>query len=274
MQARQSTMPSRREDTALAGTRTAPPRPPPRATNSTPPLGGPPSHPPRPHPAPPLPLRPPPPAGGAARPTRSGGAAGPAGFRLGPRRPTPSRFQWRRCCLGRGGFTWPAMPPGHPRHRTARARNRSGSPVPPGYIRIQLRNLLVPCSEIKSAARRRPGCWVSRAAVMMVWSSGAAAGATGAPMTTSEPEHLSNHHRNTLRQIFQHPVSHNIEWHAVVSLLEAVGSTVEQRGGKVAVTIGSETEYFDPPAHNVHDPASLVDLRLMVSNARYGVGAS
>jgi len=38
------------------------------------------------------------------------------------------------------------------------------------------------------------------------------------------PEHLSNHHRNTLRQIFQHPVSHNIEWQAVVSLLEAVGS--------------------------------------------------
>jgi hypothetical protein len=25
-----------------------------------------------------------------------------------------------------------------------------------------------------------------------------------------EPAHLSNHHRNTLCQIFQHPVSHNI----------------------------------------------------------------
>ena len=65
----------------------------------------------------------------------------------------------------------------------------------------------------------------------------------------STPEHLSNHHRNTLRQIFQHPVSHNVEWRAVVSLLEAVGSAVEQRGGKVAVTLGSQTEYLDPPAH-------------------------
>jgi len=33
---------------------------------------------------------------------------------------------------------------------------------------------------------------------------------------SSSPEspHLDNHHRNTLRQIFEHPVSHNIEWPA------------------------------------------------------------
>ena len=54
--------------------------------------------------------------------------------------------------------------------------------------------------------------------------------------STSEPVHLNNHHRNTLRQIFQHPVSHNIEWHAVVSLLEAIGSVVEHHDGMVAVT--------------------------------------
>jgi hypothetical protein len=41
-------------------------------------------------------------------------------------------------------------------------------------------------------------------------------------MPTPKPEHLNNHHRTTLRQIFQHPVSYNIEWHAVMSLLEAV----------------------------------------------------
>jgi hypothetical protein len=109
------------------------------------------------------------------------------------------------------------------------------------------------------------------AAVMMVWSGTAAAGQTGARMTT--PEHLSNHHRNTLRQIFQHPVSHNIEWHAVVSLLEAVGSTVEQRGGKVAVTIGSQTEYLDPPAHKDIDAQTVIDLRRMLASAGYGGGA-
>jgi hypothetical protein len=109
------------------------------------------------------------------------------------------------------------------------------------------------------------------ATVMMVWSStaGDTAGQTGARMTTSEPEHLNNHHRNTLREIFRHPVSHNIEWHAVLSLLEAVGSTVEQRGKKVAVTIGSETEYFDSPAHKDIDEQAVLDLRRMLTNAGY-----
>jgi len=73
----------------------------------------------------------------------------------------------------------------------------------------------------------------------------------------SQPAHLSNHQRNTLRQIFQHPAGHNIEWRAVLSLLEAVGSAEEQHGGKVAVTIGSETEYFDPPPTRTLTPRQL-----------------
>ncbi|HEX3714325.1 MAG TPA: hypothetical protein VHV09_16140 [Trebonia sp.] len=89
---------------------------------------------------------------------------------------------------------------------------------------------------------------------------------------TPEPEHLSNHHRNTLRQLFQHPVSHNIEWIAVVSLLEAVGSVTEQPHGKVAVTVGSQTEYFDPPAHKDIDTQAVVNLRRMLSEAGYGLG--
>ena len=48
---------------------------------------------------------------------------------------------------------------------------------------------------------------------------------TGALMSSpSQPAHLSNHQRNTLRQIFQHPAGHNIEWRAVLGLLGAVGS--------------------------------------------------
>jgi hypothetical protein len=91
--------------------------------------------------------------------------------------------------------------------------------------------------------------------------------------STSGPAHLTNHQRNTLRQLFQHPVSHNIEWHAVLSLLEAVGSTVEQHGGKVAVTVGSQTEFFDPPAHKDIDAQAIVDLRRMLSGAGYGADA-
>jgi hypothetical protein len=90
---------------------------------------------------------------------------------------------------------------------------------------------------------------------------------------TPEPRHLSNHQRNTLRQLFQHPVSHNIDWSAVVSLLEAVGSVTEQPHGKVAVTVGSETEFFDPPAHKDIDTQAVVNLRRMLRGAGYGLEA-
>jgi len=92
--------------------------------------------------------------------------------------------------------------------------------------------------------------------------------------SSSQSEHLSNHQRNTLRQIFQHPAGHNIEWRAVLSLLEAVGSAEEQHGGKVAVTIGSETEYFDPPPHKDIGTQAVVDLRRMLAKAGYGAGAA
>jgi hypothetical protein len=87
--------------------------------------------------------------------------------------------------------------------------------------------------------------------------------------STSEPVHLSNHHRNTLRQIFEHPVSHNVEWRAVVSLLEAVGSVVDRHDGKVAVTVGSQAAFFDPPADKDIDTQAVVDLRRMLSAAGY-----
>jgi hypothetical protein len=87
--------------------------------------------------------------------------------------------------------------------------------------------------------------------------------------SASEPEHLTNHHRSTLRQLFQHPAGHNIEWRAVLSLLEAVGSIVEHHDGKVAVTIGSETEFFDPPRHKDIDTQMVVDLRRLLTQAGY-----
>src|SRR5436189_3215123 len=98
---------------------------------------------------------------------------------------------------------------------------------------------------------------------------------TGAWMSSpSQPAHLSNHQRNTLRQIFQHPAGHNIEWRAVLSLLEAVGSAEEQHGGTVAVTIGSETEHFDPPPHKETDTQAVRNLRRILTKAGYGAGAA
>ena len=95
-------------------------------------------------------------------------------------------------------------------------------------------------------------------------------GQKGARMSSSpESPHLDNHHRNTLRQIFQHPASHNIEWHAVTSLLEAVGTVAVHHDGKVTVTVGSEKAIFEPPVGKDIDAQMVVDLRHMLSKAGY-----
>ena len=85
-----------------------------------------------------------------------------------------------------------------------------------------------------------------------------------------QPEHLNNRHRDTLQQIFRHPVSHNIEWRAVLSLLEAVGTVTVRHGGKVDVTVGPEREFLDPPTAGTVDEQMVMDLRRMLSSAGYG----
>jgi hypothetical protein len=87
--------------------------------------------------------------------------------------------------------------------------------------------------------------------------------------SSPESERLDNRHRNTLHQIFAHPVSHNVEWHAVLSLLDAVGTTEERHDGKVLVKVGSQEAFLDPPADKDIDAQMVVDLRHMLAEAGY-----
>lgn len=88
-------------------------------------------------------------------------------------------------------------------------------------------------------------------------------------MSARDPQHLSPNHRDTLLQIFQHPTSHNIDWRAVLSLLEAVGEVEERKGGTVQVTLGDESELLVPPKHKDVDVEQVVDLRRMLTSAGY-----
>jgi hypothetical protein len=88
-------------------------------------------------------------------------------------------------------------------------------------------------------------------------------------MTTPEPERLDGRHRDTLRRIFEHPTSHNIEWHEVTSLLEAVGTVTVRHDGKVAVKLGPELEFLEPPVGKDVDDQMVVDLRRMLRGAGY-----
>jgi hypothetical protein len=85
----------------------------------------------------------------------------------------------------------------------------------------------------------------------------------------TEPEHLSGRHRDTLRQLFEHPVSHNVEWRAVLSLLGEVGSVTTHHNGKIAVTVGPRTEFFDPRGEKDLDAQTVVDVRELLASAGY-----
>src|SRR5580658_3603970 len=88
------------------------------------------------------------------------------------------------------------------------------------------------------------------------------------PMT-QESAHLDSAHRDTLSHLFQHPASYNIEWHDVLSLLEAVGSVEERHDGRFVVTVGSETLTLEQPRDKDIDIQQLVDIRRVLRNAGY-----
>jgi hypothetical protein len=78
---------------------------------------------------------------------------------------------------------------------------------------------------------------------------------------------LNHHHRDTLEKLFRHPLSGNLEWRQVLSLLEAVGTTTKEPNGKVKVELGGETEVLQPPNGKDVDRQLVVDLRRMLTNA-------
>jgi hypothetical protein len=83
----------------------------------------------------------------------------------------------------------------------------------------------------------------------------------------AEGEELDGHHQATVEKIFHHPVSHNIQWHDVLSLLQSVAVVTEEHDGRYKVTLGSETETFDVPRRHDVDEQQVVDLRRMLKGA-------
>jgi len=83
---------------------------------------------------------------------------------------------------------------------------------------------------------------------------------------------LNNRHRDTVEKIFSHPASGNVEWRQVLSLIEAIGTAVQQHNGKIRVTIGPETEVMTPPRGKDVDKQTIVDLRRMLEGAGFDPG--
>jgi hypothetical protein len=83
---------------------------------------------------------------------------------------------------------------------------------------------------------------------------------------------LNAHHRVTVEKIFQHPLSHNIQWHDVLSLLWSVAEVTEVHDGRFRVTLGSETETLDAPSGHDVNEQMVIDLRRMLKGAGISAG--
>jgi hypothetical protein len=81
---------------------------------------------------------------------------------------------------------------------------------------------------------------------------------------------LSGHHRTTLEQVFAHPVGHNIHWRDARSLLEAVGTVVDEHDGRVRVDVDGHALSLTAPHHH-HEHAlgeqQVLDLRRLLTDA-------
>lgn len=55
----------------------------------------------------------------------------------------------------------------------------------------------------------------------------------------SDQLHLSRAHLHTLEQVFQHPITHNLEWRKVVSLFEAEGQIEQEHNNHLKVTLNA-----------------------------------
>ena len=72
---------------------------------------------------------------------------------------------------------------------------------------------------------------------------------------------LTGSHLRTYNTIFQHPISHNLDWHSVRTLLGELGQVAMEPNGNLKVTRNGQTLVLHPPHHKDAEPAEVMTLR-------------
>lgn len=83
-----------------------------------------------------------------------------------------------------------------------------------------------------------------------------------------EPPHLSGRHQDTLHHVLTHPLSHDVEWQALLALLREVGS-VEEKGESVAIEAGGQRLVLMRPHGKDVEADDLVEVRRFLENLGY-----
>ncbi len=73
---------------------------------------------------------------------------------------------------------------------------------------------------------------------------------------------LASAHLRTYNTIFQHPISHNLEWRAVRSLFESIGNVNEAANGKLKITRNGQSLVLNPSGtKDVAEADEVMELR-------------
>jgi hypothetical protein len=81
-------------------------------------------------------------------------------------------------------------------------------------------------------------------------------------MHTNSPPSLTGSHLRTYNTIFQHPISHNLEWRAVHALLGNLGHIAEEPNGNFKVTRNGHVLVLHPPrSKDVAEMDEIMTLR-------------
>ncbi len=79
---------------------------------------------------------------------------------------------------------------------------------------------------------------------------------------------LTGTHLRTYKTIFQHPISHNLEWRAVRSLLEHLGEVTEEPNGNLRATRNGQFLVLHPPrTKDVAEADELMALRHFIERS-------
>ncbi|QJW94636.1 hypothetical protein [Frigoriglobus tundricola] len=91
------------------------------------------------------------------------------------------------------------------------------------------------------------------------------------PVSFEQPPHMSGGHRHTYDEIFRHPTAHNLEWHDVRSLLDALADVTEKHDGALEVTRNGRVLILHPPKHKDAPVEMVLEIRRFLE--RPGAGA-
>jgi hypothetical protein len=73
---------------------------------------------------------------------------------------------------------------------------------------------------------------------------------------------MSKVHQTTYKAIFQHPIAHNLQWHDVRSMLDALAEVTEEHNGNLKFTRHGEVLILHPPNHkDLSDNKAVMQIR-------------